>query len=47
MFRSMLAAALLALPMTAKAETVRLYAAGSLKAALTDWPVRSRPTAAA
>jgi accessory colonization factor AcfC len=36
MFRSMLAAALLALPMTAKAETVRLYAAGSLKAALTD-----------
>ena len=36
MFRSMLAAALLALPMTAKAETVRLYAAGSLKGALTD-----------
>jgi molybdate transport system substrate-binding protein len=36
MFRLILALALLALPMTAKAETVRLYAAGSLKAALAD-----------
>ena len=36
MFRSMLAAALLALPITAKAENRSPLAAGSLKAALTD-----------
>ena len=36
MFRLTLVVALLALPMAAKAETVRLYAAGSLRAALTD-----------